>query len=106
MIIARCQYSLFAPENANDYQQIAGKAEHRGYDDTTCREDIRIESLLRAAIARHQQITYDDQYTGNEEDDATIQKDMKDAISVVGHSGHNVLYIVGKCQFCHIVQPR
>ena len=27
MIITRCQYNLFSPENADNYQQIASKAE-------------------------------------------------------------------------------
>ena len=52
-------------EDADDNQQITSEAEHRGNDDSSSREDVGIEGLLRAARACHQQIADSNQDAGN-----------------------------------------
>ena len=91
--------TLFFTENGDDNQQVAGKAEHGGNDNSAGREDVGVEGLLRAARPRHQQVACGNEDTGSNEDAATGQEDFNQIV----HIGE---CIVGRCLFYHIVQLR
>ena len=60
-------------DDADNNQQIAGEAEHRGNDDSAGREDVGIEGLFRAAWACHQQVSDANQDAGRNQNAATGQ---------------------------------
>ena len=58
-------------EDADDNQQVTSEAKHRGNDDSASREDVGIESLLRAARASHQQVADGYEDAGSNQNAAT-----------------------------------
>ena len=72
--VIKCEAVLCFSEDAYDNQQVTGETEHRGNDDSAGREDVGIESLLRAARASHQQVADGYEDAGNNQDAATGQE--------------------------------
>lgn len=93
---------LTLTEDADDYEEIASKAEHRGYDNSPCGKDFGAESQLSTARTSHQKIACGYEKAGNEENTAwgkantCFNAALFQGVQTVGHNGHIAECIVGK----------